>query len=405
MKELIQAESTPEKGELAAAQVISASFHQSGIESHVDTWPQNRANIVAHLKSSGRKAGLLFACHIDVVGPGEAAWTYPAFGGVEADGRVYGRGSTDMKGGTTAVVTAIRRIVDSGTPLHGDLIFVGAAGEETDSCGAERFVDSIRRQKTDDRKPRDEGRETKDERRSAHRPSSVVHRPSCDCCGQLPELAGVVIPEPTDFAVVTAHRGLLWLEVTTMGRAAHSSTPHLGVNAIASMRRILNELDSFEISAGPHELLGGCSMSINTIEGGKAMNVVPDKCTIGIDFRTLPGQDHRRTVADLERIFAKLKSEDPHFEAAVSVIRQVWPLETDRHCDFVKTLCTAVGAEETHAIGYTTDGPCFASLGAPVVIFGPGKPALCHKPDEYIDVADMEKAVEFYTKMILSFLA
>ena len=370
LKELIQAESTPEKGELAAAEVLSASFRQSGVEAHITTWQQNRANVIAHVKSTGRKAGLLFACHLDVVGPGEAAWTYPAFGAVETDGRIYGRGSTDMKGGTAAAVTAIRQVVDSGTPLQGDLLFVASAGEETDSCGAKRYVSHS---------------------------------------GQRPELApqglaGVVIPEPTDFAVVTAHRGMLWLKVTTTGKAAHSSTPHLGVNAIASMQRILNELDHYEIPGGPHELLGTCSMSINTIEGGKAMNVVPDKCTLGIDFRTLPNQDHQRMIADLERILAKLKSDDPHFAAAVSVIRQVRPLETDRRCDFVTALCNIVEIEQTSAVGYTTDGPYFASFGAPVVIFGPGQPALCHKPDEYIDIADVEKAAEQYKNIILRFL-
>jgi succinyl-diaminopimelate desuccinylase len=197
---------------------------------------------------------------------------------------------------------------------------------------------------------------------------------------------------------------MLWLDVSTTGKTAHSSTPHLGVNAITSMRRFLNELDRYEIPVGPHELLGKCSMSVNTIEGGKALNVVPDKCRVGIDFRTLPNQDDQRTIDDLERIFAKLKSDDPQFAATISVIRQVQAMETDRHCDFIKALCAAVEMDETSAIGFTTDGPSFAKLGAPVVIFGPGKPSLCHKPDEYIDLADVEKAVEYYTKLILSFL-
>jgi succinyl-diaminopimelate desuccinylase len=365
LKELIQAESTPEKGELAAAEVVLESFRQSGIESHIDTWEQNRANVVAHLKSAGTKPGLLFACHLDVVSPGEATWTYPPFDAVETGGRMYGRGSTDMKGGTAAAVTAIRRIVESDTKLKGDLIFVASAGEETDSCGAERFVKSY---------------------------------------DPMPALVGVVIPEPTDFAPVTAHRGMLWLEVTTTGKAAHSSTPHLGVNAIDSMRRILNELDHYEIPVEPHELLGECSMSINTIEGGKTMNVVPDKCSIRIDIRTLPNQDDQRTLDDLKQIFAKLKSDDPQFEASVFVIRRMQPLETDRDCCFVRDLCKVVGAEQTKAVGFTTDGPFFAKLGAPVVIFGPGKPSLCHKPDEYIDIVDVEKAVEYYTTMILNFL-
>jgi succinyl-diaminopimelate desuccinylase len=307
----------------------------------------------------------LFACHLDVVGPGDAAWKHPPFAAVESDGRIYGRGSVDMKGPTAAVVTAIGRIVDSGARLQGDLIFLACAGEETDSCGAIRFA--------------------------------ADH-------GELPVLAGVIVPEPTDFAVATAHRGMLWLEVTTKGRAAHSSAPQLGVNAINSMRLILNELEGYKFPAEPHELLGECSMSINTITGGKAPNVVPDKCSTRIDIRTLPGQSNQGIVADFERIFAGLKSRDRQFDAEVSVLREMHPLETDCGCDFVRDFCSCVGAVETKVVNFATDAPHFVPLGAPAVIFGPGKPALCHKPDEHIDVADLEKAAEYYRQVILSFL-
>ena len=370
LKKLIQAETTDEKGELAAAEVIYAELRRSGIDSSIDSWDQARANIVAHVKSAGHRAGLLFACHLDVVGPGEAAWEHPPFTAVESDGKIYGRGSVDMKGGTAAAVIAIRQIVDSGVKLQGDIIFSAVAGEETDSAGARRFVD-------------DKGRLTE----------------------LAPKgLAGVVIPEPTDFEIVTAHRGMLWLEVTTTGKAAHSSAPQLGVNAIGSMRLILNELESYEIKVEPHKQLGACSMSINTIAGGKAMNVVPDKCRIGIDIRTIPGQDHQAIVADLEEILGKLRADNKQFEAAVSIHRQMQSMETDSDCDFVKDFCSVVGTDKTRAVGYTTDGPYFASLGSPVVIFGPGKPQLCHKPDEYIDVADLEKGVEYYKNIILKFL-
>ena len=365
LRNLIQAETTAEKGELTAAEVISAELRRSGIDSRIDCWDETRANIVANIKSTGHRAGLLFACHLDVVGPGEATWKHPAFTAVERDGKIYGRGSVDMKGGTAAAVSAIRRIVDSGIKLQGDIIFSAVAGEETDSVGAKRFVDDK---------------------------------------GWLPELAGVVIPEPTDFEIVTAHRGMLWLKVTTKGKAAHSSAPQLGVNAIGSMRLILNELESYEIKTEPHKLLGTCSMSINTIAGGKTMNVVPDKCSIGIDIRTLPGQDHQAIIADIGKILGKLGTENKQFEAAVSVHRQMQSMETDSGCDFVQDFCSVVGTDKTKAVGYTTDGPYFASLGSPVVIFGPGKPHLCHKPDEYIDVTDLEKGVEHYKNIILKFL-
>jgi len=365
LSKLIEAETTADKGELAAAEIISAELGRSGIKSRIDSWDSSRANIIARVKSSGRKGALLFACHLDVVPPGEASWKNPAFAAIESDGKIYGRGSTDMKGGTAAIVTAIGEIVDSGTNLQGDILLFGAAGEETDSCGTKRFVRNF---------------------------------------GGTPEFIGAVIPEPTNFEIITAHRGMLWLKVATEGRAAHSSTPQLGVNAIASMRYVLNELQNFKIRFEPHELLGECSMSINTIAGGKAMNIVPDKCDIGIDIRTVPGQNAQGIIDDLQKIFVKLKQKNPQFEAQVSIIREVGALETDSRCDFVRDFCSAVGINETCAVGFTTDGPYFASLGVPVIIFGPGKPQLAHKPDEYIDIADVEKAVEYYKNIILKFL-
>jgi succinyl-diaminopimelate desuccinylase len=367
LKKLIQAETTAEKGELAAADIISDELGRSGIDSTTDSWGQNRANITAQIKTTGRRGALIFVCHLDVVPSGGAAWSNPAFAGVETDGKIYGRGSADMKGGIAAVVTAIRQIVDSGVELQGDVILFAAAGEETDSCGAKRFV----RNHSD----------------------------------KLPEIAGVVVAEPTDFEVFTAHRGVLWLKVKTTGKAAHGSMPQLGINAIASMRAVLNELDNYEISFEPHKLLGGCSMSVDTIAGGKAINMVPDECTVGIDIRTLPGQNHQKLLDDFEKILAKLKKENSQFKAEISIARDMGALETDSGCGFVKAFCSCLGISETKAVGFTTDGPHFASLGLPVVVFGPGKPALAHQLDEYIETKDLEKAVEYYKNLILKFLS
>jgi succinyl-diaminopimelate desuccinylase len=126
---------------------------------------------------------------------------------------------------------------------------------------------------------------------------------------------------------------------------------------------------------------------------------------VGIDIRTLPGQNHQEMVADFEKMFARLKQISRDFAASASVVREVGVLETDSGCDFVKEFCSVVGTERTQAVGFTTDGPHMLSLGAPVVIFGPGKGELCHKPDEYIDIADVEKAVELYKNIILKFLS
>ena len=367
LKKLISADSTAEKGELAAAKIIAAKLGRCGVSCRIDKWEQTRANLIAGLKSSCRRGAILFACHLDVVPPGQIKWKTPPFAAVEKAGKVYGRGAADMKGPIAAIVTAVRQIAETKVKLQGDVVIFAAAGEETDSCGAKKFVEGFYK--------------------------------------KLPKLAGVVITEPTDFEVVTAHRGLLWLQISTKGKAAHGSTPQLGISAINSMRLLLNELDNYKIKFKPHELLGQCSASINTITGGNAINIVPDKCTITMDIRTLPGQNHQQIISDLRKIFAKLKRKNPAFDAEVSIIREVVAMETDNRCDFVRGFCSAVSVDETKAVGFTTDGPYFASLGVPVVIFGPGRPELCHKPDEYIEVSDLEKAVEHYKKIILSFLA
>ena len=365
LKKLVRAETTAAKGELAAAKIIVAEFSRSGIKAKIDNWDKTRANVIARVKSAGKKGALLFVCHLDVVGAGEEKWKTPPFGGVERGGRIYGRGSADMKGGIAAAVTAIRQIVKAGVKLQGDIIFLGAAGEETDSCGTKRFIHNR---------------------------------------GWMQNIAGVVIPEPTDFAVVTAHRGMLWLEATTKGKAAHSSTPQLGINAIGLMQLVLAELKRYKIPFKHHPDLRGCSMSINTIAGGKALNVVPDRCSIGIDFRTLPSQNHRDIIRDIEKIFMKLKSKTPQFCAEVSIVREVGALETDLRSEFVKDFCDAVGTKKTKAVGFTTDAPYFASPDVPVVIFGPGEPEVCHKSNEYIEISAVEKAVKYYKNIILKFL-
>jgi succinyl-diaminopimelate desuccinylase len=366
LKRLIRAESTAAQGESAAAAVIAAHFQAHGIDCRVDRWDNARSNVIAHVQTARRRPALLFVGHLDVVGPGEEPWQHPPFEAREDSGRIYGRGTVDMKGAIASVVTAIGEVADSKTTLQGDIVFAGTAGEETDSAGVLRFMQ--------DR-------------------------------AWLPELAGVIIPEPTDLAVVTAHRGLFWLKITTKGKAVHSSMAERGVNAIGSMRRVLDELEHFRIDFEPHPQLGKSTMSVNTISGGEAMNIVPDRCTLGVDVRTLPGQDQEAIRYDFERVLAKLTATVPQFEASLAVERWAGAMETDPECAFVKTFCSAVGVNLTNAIGFTTDAPHLAPLGAPIVICGPGNPKLCHETDEFIEIADLRAGADSFQKVIRTFLA
>ena len=361
LKKLVQADTTADKGEIKAAELIKEDLEKSSVDCEIDIWDQNRANANVHIKSTGEKDALLFVCHIDVVPPGNEKWVHPPFSGIEKDGRIHGRGSVDMKGGTAAIVKAIKEIAGSSVKLKGDLLFSATGGEETDSCGVKRFVQSY--------------------------------------SGKMPALAGVVIPEPTNLEVITSHRGLFWVKISTRGRTAHGSMPHLGINAISLMHILLVELNEYKA-----RIPATVSMSINTISGGKAANVVPDECTIGIDFRTTPEYKHDRITSDLEEIFTKLKKQDPDFNAEVNVVKQVGSLNSDDESSFVKDFCRIVSAQTTKKANYATDGPLVAGYSAPVIICGPGDPESCHKPNESIDFCDVEKAAEYYKELILKYL-
>ena len=366
LKKLIQAQPTLQVGELAAANVLADYFRAHNIDCVVDNWDGNRANLIARLRSAKSKPALLFAAHLDVVPPGDVPWKYPPFDAVEADGRIHGRGATDMKAGIVATAAAIVEIADSDIELAGDLIFVATAGEETDGCGVKRFI--------------------------------------ANDADDLPELAGAIIPEPTDFDIVTAHRGILWLRISTSGKTAHGSTPQLGINAIMQMNILLSELKDYRVPCTDHPLLGKCSLSVNQITGGKAANVVPDECSIKVDIRTLPDQDHERIIDDLKKLCSRIKSTNPDFEAKIEMVKSADAMQTDNDSTFVKTLCEIAGISETQTVSYTTDGSFLKSLNKPIAVFGPGKAELCHKPDEYVDIADVEKGKDYFSKVIRAYL-
>lgn len=366
LKKLIQADSGPDAGELNASHVIQKAFEGYGIECHTDVWDGNRANVVARVRTPGRKKALMIVCHHDVVSPGNVPWDHDPFSGLELDGMIHGRGATDMKGGIVAAVTAMGQLVSDGAALQGDIIFAATAGEETDSCGADRFVQTV----TD-----------------------------------LPDLAGIMIPEPTGFDMINAHRGLLWLEISTYGKTAHGSQAHLGINAIKAMAMVLDRLETvIDFSRVTHPELGTGSMSINTITGGKALNVVPDHCCLGVDIRTLPGQDHQGLLAQVQALLDALTQEHSHFKADVTIQRSMEALETDPQSEFVKAVCDATDIHALKAVGFTTDGPKLTPLGVPMLVFGPGDGAMCHKPNECISIADLEQGVAYYRQIITALL-
>lgn len=362
LRQLVAAAPTVKNGELRAAAVLKDYFAQHGLKAEIDVWDTHRANMLVHLSAGGgvHHRPLLVAGHLDVVPAAADKWTVPPFEATERDGRLYGRGTTDMLGPVAAVAAALVDAARRRQALARDIIFAVTAGEETDSCGAKRFVRHYR--------------------------------------SRFADPVGVLIPEPTDMQVLRAHRGILWLTITAHGRTAHGSMPHLGVNAIMKINAVLNRLGGMTIEHTPHPLLGGCTMSVNRIAGGSGTNIVPELCAIEIDIRTLPAQSAEAIVEQFNALLAEIAEQDSQFKADVSIIRRVEAMETPEDNPFTQAVCKMADGQQAGAAIFTTDGPYYAPLG-PVLILGPGSPQACHKPDECIAIDALEAGKAMYSRL------
>ena len=263
-------------GEAAVAERIAAALRAAGIDVELTEVAPGRPNVVGVVEGKAPGRTLMLCGHTDTVGV--EGVTAP-FDPVVRDGRLYGRGSQDMKSGVAAMVdAAVRAAQDGGLP-RGRLVVAAVADEEHASVGAEALVETH----------------------------------SAD---------GAVVTEPTDLRVATAHKGFEWVEVETRGRAAHGSRPADGRDAILHMGRVLGRLEAVEagLKAGPtHPRLGRASLHASTIHGGQALSVYPDRCVLGVERRTLPGEPSDVGLTEVQAVLSVLAQDDGDFNARTTI--------------------------------------------------------------------------------------
>lgn len=370
----------PPGDELEIAEYVAGVLREAGLTVEMIPHTPTRASVLARLKgpstipstalraglrtSSGAVPALFYTGHLDVVPVGAEEWLHDPFGGEVSEGKLWGRGSSDMKGGNAAMIAAARVLAAAKLPLKGDLILAFTAGEEHDMLGA----------------------------------AEIAAR------SDLAPVQAVVVAEPSHNGVYVAEKGVLWLKITTYGKTAHGAMPHLGQNAIMMMTALMSELESLVVPHyEEHPLLGGFTRSINTIVGGVKINVVPDRCEVTIDQRTVPGQDHGAIVNQVEELIADLGRRLPDFCASLEVINDRMPVTTSpqeavvqRFCDVVAEV---VGARPVpKGVNYCTDAVEFApTLSAPMIICGPGDARLAHQPNEYVEVTKLVEAARIFT--------
>jgi succinyl-diaminopimelate desuccinylase len=360
----------PPGNEKLAADWLATQLGDMGLNPIVQDIGDNRANVTAVLPGSGEKPALVFNGHLDVVPVGETPWMYDPFAGVHVDGRLYGRGTSDMKSGLVAMMLAVEALRRADVHLKGDLILSGVADEESTALGAKAWVEA----------------------------------------GGLRGVGAIVIGEPTDLEVYIAEKGACWLEITTYGKTAHGSMPELGVNAVMHMTAALNALTRLSLPYQPHPLFDKPTMNVGTIVGGNKTNVVPDRCTVTIDMRTLPGMRHEDVIQDIRRTLDGLREAIPHFSYEMRVIAERAPVASSPEAPIVETLLTileGLGRRQTPKAtpGYATDASVFQpASGAPFLIFGPGIPQLAHQPNEYVEIATFLQAIEVYCELATRYL-
>jgi len=322
----------------------------------------DRPQVVATYEGIEHKPKLVLNGHLDVVPEGDVErWSVDPFGGLFKDGKIYGRGSCDMKGGIAAMMIAAKALKESGIRLRGNLILQFAIGEETGEPGTKHLLV-------------DKG---------------------------IKGDWGIVL-EATNLKVATAEKGLAWFHILVKGEPAHASTPELGINAISKAAKLVLALEKYdhEISRRKHKLLGRAVCSVTMMEGGTKENIIPESCRIAIDRRFLPEESVNGVENELRSVLSRLRKQDTQFECELSREMVYESAEIPVNSTIAEVVRKNVKkvtgiTSEPHGIWASTDVRNFINdAKIPAITWGPGDPAKDHAIDESIEVSQVVDAAK-----------
>jgi len=358
----------PPGGERLAADVARQLLEPLGARFEELEPEPGRVSLIAHLGHGGpRRPVLLVNGHLDVVPVDAAGWSRDPFGGEVADGRVWGRGTADMKGGIAAAIEGVMALRRAGREPACDLVFHLVADEERGGQLGTRLL--IER-------------------------GAVVG----DAC---------LVPEPTSLAVCIAERGLLTAEVDVHGRPAHASEPGRGVSAIEKAAKVVLALHGADFGHPPHPLLGAPTANAGLIAGGSGSNTVAERCLVTIDHRTLPGQTEVDAVADLRRLIDTVDDPDLRYDLASVLFGEASELAVDHPwIGRVQRAVTTVRGAPAPVLGMTfaTDARFVRNqAGIPAVVCGPGSIEQAHVDDEWVGIGDLVDAAAIYAELFAGF--
>ena len=347
----------PRAGEQRVADFLAATAARGGLEVEFQAVSPGRSNVLARLLPRGKvRSRVLLAPHLDTVNAADGQ-----FKPHQKHGRLFGRGACDTKGSVATMLTALCEMAEAGPrPAETEITFAGLVDEEHGQAGSRALVAS----------------------------------------GLRANLG--IVGEPTRLELVTAHKGTLWLELETRGKSAHGSCPELGRNAVHAMARIVDHLHTSyaaQLRRRRHWLLGSGTVSVGAICGGTQANIVPDRCTILIDRRTLPGE----TEAGVRReIIGVVRRKNLKASFAKQRVPSCLPLETDPKLPLVARFLQSLGQRRPAGVRYFCDASVLAHGGIPGVVFGPGDIAQAHTADEWVAVEALERGKRLLRRYLQS---
>lgn len=350
----------PPGNESELAKFIGNLLEENGFQVEYIPFEKNRLHLIAEKGISETKDPVVFSGHFDTVPLGARNWVFNPFGGEITDGKLYGRGSSDMKGGLACMIVAAILAFVKGTPESGiRLIFT--SGEELGCQGAGHLVE--------------------------------IHK-------NLGKASGIVIGEPTNNIPAIGHKGGLYLKLETKGITAHSSMPQMGDNAIYKAARAISKVEKFDFGVEKDPLLGMPTINVGTISGGMNINSVPDHAEFTIDARTTTKVNHEKLLRELNLFLG--------VEVTIETLVNLQAVSTDENNPFVKMVYSHCGILRNNegfpkSLPYLTDGSVLqvAYNNAPTIILGPGQPEMAHKTDEFCYTENLVRAVEIYKNIIL----
>jgi len=338
-------------GETEVGEYIARELRGSGMDVEIQPVADGRANIVGVIEGARQGRTLMLCGHMDTVG---VTGMQSPFDPVQKDGRVYGRGSQDMKGGLASMIAAAKHFASTGSLRSGRLVLAAVIDEEYGSLGAEALVTKC---KAD----------------------------------------AAVVGEPTDMKIALGHKGFEWVEVTTEGIAAHGSRPADGRDAIMRMGRVLSRLEKLDRelqSRPPHPIHGTASLHASIIDGGRELSTYPDRCVLQLERRTIHGEPSHCGHAEVEKIIKQLGEEDHEFAASARQMfsRPAYLTPSNAGAELTNVIAAAIARKGVQAttggMSFWTDAAILGEAGIPSVVFGPGGAGL-HSISEYVLAEDV----------------